>query len=85
MTEVKDREYTTLHIGRCIKEEMRRQERQVSWLARKLCCDRTNIYKLYDRPSIDTALLLRISQALRHDFFLDYSRSACGVIGHSSV
>lgn len=75
----------TIHIGRCIKAEMQRQERQVSWLARKLCCVRTNIYKLYERPSIDTELLLRISHALNHDFFRDISRAACIVKSDTTV
>ena len=48
-------------------------ERTPSWLARKINCDRTNIYKIFQRPSIDTALLSRISKALDHDFFADLS------------
>lgn len=61
-----------LHIGRLIEEELRRQERSVSWFARKLCCDRTNVYKLFRRSSVDTELLLRISQILHQDFFRHY-------------
>lgn len=61
-----------LHIGSLIKEELERQERTVSWFARKLCCDRSNVYKLFRRPTIDTELLLRVSQILHHDFFLYY-------------
>ena len=62
------------HIGHLIEEEIRRQERTVSWFARKLCCDRTNIYKIFRRPTIDTEQLLRISQILHHDFFQYYSK-----------
>lgn len=58
-----------LHIGSLIKEELERQERTVSWFARKLCCDRSNVYKLFKRSTIDTELLLRVSQILRYDFF----------------
>ena len=63
-----------LHIGQMVEAELRRQERTVSWLARQLCCDRRNVYDIFSRPSIDTTLLLRISSALRHDFFADISR-----------
>ena len=61
------------HIGSLIKEELAKQERTVSWFARKLSCDRTNIYKLFRRSTIDTELLLRISRILGRDFFRHYS------------
>lgn len=61
-----------IHIGKIIEEEFYRQGRSVSWLAEKLCCDRTNVYKIFKRESIDTALLIRISLALEHNFFIYY-------------
>lgn len=60
-------------IGSLIREELERQERSVSWLARKLSCDRSNIYRLFQKESIDTALLVRISRLLKRDFFSDLS------------
>lgn len=62
-----------IHIGELIKDELEKQERTVSWFARKLCCDRSNIYKLFKRSTIDTDLLLRISIVLDRDFFETYS------------
>ena len=70
------------NIGELIQEELLRQERSVSWFARKLCCDRSNIYKLFQRSNIDTELLWRISVILQHDFFKDLSTSACGEFGN---
>lgn len=61
-------------IGTMIKEELERQERTVSWLARKLNCDRSNIYRL-QKHSIDTALLQRLSVILGRDFFSDLSNN----------
>ena len=61
-----------VHIGKKIEEEFYRQGRSVSWFAGKLCCDRTNVYNIFKRESIDTALLLKISQTLGHDFFSYY-------------
>lgn len=58
-----------LDIGVFIKKEMERQAKTVGWLAKQLNCDRTNIYSIYRRQSIDTSLLFRISQALHFDFF----------------
>lgn len=60
-------------IGSLIKEELIRQERSVSWFARKLSCDRSNVYRLFQKHSIDTALLARISTILGRDFFKDLS------------
>lgn len=65
----------SIHIGNLIKEELKRQERTISWFARKLYCDRSNVYDIFCRKSIDTDLLLRISRVLNHDFFRYYCLS----------
>ena len=62
-----------IHIGSLIEQELRRQERSVTWLAAELHCDRTNVYKVFKRKSIDTRLLMDISVILQHNFFLDYA------------
>lgn len=62
-----------MHIGKLIKQQMEEQNRTVSWLAHELSYCRTNIYKIYDKKSIDTDLLLRISSILGYDFFAAYS------------
>ncbi len=61
-------------IGLLIKEELDKQERSISWFARKLSYDRSNIYRLFQKESIDTGLLTRISILLHHDFFSDISK-----------
>lgn len=61
------------HIGTLIKAELERQERSISWFARKLSCDRSNVYRLFQKESIDTRLLARISLLLDHDFFSELS------------
>ncbi len=61
-----------IHIGKIIEAELHRQERSVTWFANKLYCDRTNIYSIFKRKSIDTELLLRISGILGHNFFSYY-------------
>ena len=62
-----------LHIGEAIQELMKRQGKTSTWLAQALCCDRTNVYNIYRRSSLDTLLLRRISKVLHHDFFADLS------------
>ena len=56
-------------IGLLIKDELTAQERSVAWFARKLCLDRSNVYRLFQKNSIDTSLLMRISLVLNKDFF----------------
>ena len=65
--------FIMVHIGQLIEQELRRQRRSVSWFARELYCDRTNVYKLFRKESIDTVLLYRISEILSYDFFRYYS------------
>ena len=62
----------SIHIGNIVKEELRKQERTISWFARKLYCDRSNVYDIFKRESVDTELLLRISLVLKRNFFLLY-------------
>ena len=57
------------HIGQIIEKELHRQERSVTWFARRLYCDRTNVYNIFRRQSLDTELLLRISIILEYNFF----------------
>ena len=64
-----------IHIGQLIEAELTRQEHTISWFAKKLCCDRTNVYSIFKRQSIDTELLLRISTTLHYDFFALYSQT----------
>jgi len=67
-----------IHIGQLIREELIRQERSPSWLARKINCERTNVYDIFERSSINTELLERISAVLKYDFFALYSRGLSG-------
>ena len=55
-------------MDRLLNKELERQERTVVWLARKLSCDRSNIYRIFQKESIDTNLLVRISVILQYDF-----------------
>ncbi|MDE7154650.1 MAG: XRE family transcriptional regulator [Muribaculaceae bacterium] len=61
------------HIGNLIKQELERQERTPTWLARKINCQPPNIYYIFRQHSINTDLLMQISHALHVDFFRFYS------------
>ena len=62
-----------IHIGNIIKKQFEEQAISVSLFAKQLCCDRTNIYSIFNRERIDTELLKKISIALNHNFFKYYS------------
>ncbi len=68
-----------VHIGTLIGDELRRQHRPAAWLAQEINCDRTNVYKILRKGSIDTELLCRISLALDHDFFVAFQHF-CGFV-----
>ena len=67
-------DYETVHIGKIIEQELRQQERSVTWLSRKLHCDRRNVYDIFTREYVDTGLLYRICLALNRDFFAYFSK-----------
>ena len=58
-----------IHIGKIIEEELRNQERTVAWFARKLLCDRSTVYAIFQRQSVNTDVLLQISRILNRNFF----------------
>ncbi|MDO5316847.1 MAG: XRE family transcriptional regulator [bacterium] len=59
------------HIGMMIQEELGRQGRTVVWLAKEIYCEKSNVYKLFKRKSIDFEQLLKISEVLNHNFLID--------------
>lgn len=52
---------------------MEERHKTVVWLAGRLSCSRTNVYKIFDKYSLDTEVLAKISYALNFDFFGLYS------------
>lgn len=62
-----------MHIGRRIEEIARQKNVTIVFLSKQLCCSRTNVYKIFDKSSLDTALLMRISLVLDYDFFAEFS------------
>jgi len=62
-----------MHIGEAIRKELERQGKTVVWFAGQLSYTRANIYKIFEKSSIDTELLYRISTVLNMDFFKFYT------------
>ena len=61
-----------VHIGKIIESVFYEQGRSPSWFAKQLHCDRSNVYNIFKRESIDTLLLIRISKILGHNFLKYY-------------
>ena len=62
-----------MHIGQLIRVELVRQHHSATWFAQALGCSRTSVYKIFEKSSIDTDMLLRICHVLKVDFFRIYS------------
>ena len=56
-------------IGQIIKERIEAQNVNVTEFAKNIGMERTNVYDIYKRESIDTGLLKKIGQELHYDFF----------------
>ena len=60
-----------IHVGNMIKKELKKQSRSVKWLAKEIYCEKSNIYKMFNRKSIDLGQLMLISNVLQHNFLRD--------------
>ncbi|MCD6067149.1 MAG: hypothetical protein K0S33_1975 [Bacteroidetes bacterium] len=62
------------HIGKKIKEELYKQQVSVGAFAKKINRSRQVVYNIFERESIDTELLSKISEVLKFDFFSMYDQ-----------
>lgn len=69
-----------MHIGEAIRKELERQGKTITWFAEQLPCHRTNVYRILEKSSIDTGILLNICEILQHDFFADMTKEYEGRI-----
>lgn len=69
----KQQQKETFHIGQNIKNELARQGRTITWLAKEVHCTRENLYRVFRQSWISTDTLFKISEALQYDFFKECS------------
>lgn len=60
-----------LHIGQLIKAVFDESGMTVSEFARQIHLERSTVYSIFERQSIDAMLLARISFVLKHNFLSD--------------
>jgi hypothetical protein len=57
------------HIGQLIKEQLERSGMKKTEFARRINRTSQNVYAIFERTSIDSALLASISEILNYNFF----------------
>ena len=62
----------SIHIGEKIKEVADKRGISKAELGRRLNMTASNVHKIFDRLSIDTGLLEKISNELQYNFFLHF-------------
>lgn len=62
-----------VHIGKQIKKTVKEKGMGVTEFARRINTNRNNVYDIFQRESLDTALLKKISNVLQLDFFKYFS------------
>jgi transcriptional regulator with XRE-family HTH domain len=63
----------SIHIGNKIKMVFNKKGMTISEFGRRINKSRENVYDIFKRKTIDTELLLTISNILEHDFFQYYT------------
>jgi hypothetical protein len=67
-----------IHIGKKIKARLYNSGMSVTGFASQIGRTRNIAYDIFERESMDTGLLLKISEVLNHDFFSYYSKQVKG-------
>lgn len=60
-----------VHVGRLVDHEIYRQDIGKKEFAFQVDIDRSNLYRILKKESMDTNLLFLFSKALNHNFFRD--------------
>ena len=66
-----------MHIGQLIKSKMKEEGRKAKWLADRMHCDTSIIYRVYGQRFPETDWLLKICIHLKMNFFACYSEYVC--------
>jgi len=65
--------HENFEIGTLILQKLKENGQAVSWLAKKIRSDRSNLYRILKRNHLDTQMLWDISRVLNFDFFAYFS------------
>jgi len=62
-----------VHMGKEVRKRMEAEGRKSSWLAKKIACDTSKIYRIYHQQYVEVKHLIPISIFLDFNFFSYYS------------
>ena len=65
---------THIDIGLAVRQKMNEHGTTIAWLARQVNCNRGNLYRQLHNEHIYPELLLKISVALKTNFFEHYAQ-----------
>lgn len=63
-----------IHFGRMILGELHRQRYSVAWFAKEMGTTRGNMYKILNKPHLNTDFIMRAEILLQCDFFFRASQ-----------
>ncbi|MDR2409463.1 MAG: helix-turn-helix domain-containing protein [Bacteroidales bacterium] len=74
-----------IHIGNIIKQKLAESSMTIKEFADKINCDRTTVYDIFKRKSVDVERLIKISQALNFDFINEiYLKQPAKICSHTN-
>lgn len=62
----------SIHIGKIIKDTLKSNKMDVTEFSKKINYTRGNAYKIFNKTSIDTNLLIKISKVLSTNLFFNF-------------
>jgi len=62
-----------VHMGKEVRKRMTEDGRKTNWLAKKIECDTSKVYRIYHQQYIEIEYLIPISIFLDFNFFSYYS------------
>lgn len=62
----------SIHIGKIIKSTLKQKEIDVTEFASKINYTRSNAYKIFNKQSIDSNLLIKINKVLGENLFFNF-------------
>ncbi len=61
-----------VHIGQIIQQAVEKEEIGITVFSKRIGTSRRNAYRIFENPSIDTGLLIKVCLVLRKNFFAYY-------------
>ena len=61
-----------VHIGKTIKKRLKERNISIADFSALLHTDKSNVYRLFQKKDINTEMLIRISNLLNYNFFIEF-------------